>query len=95
MNTLYFLVHATDGLEGGYRRNTQGYQDSDMCQDSDPCAEIELNYLVPNFNGHSCAMTPIGAILNKIKMVIWSVLNAHPCAVTPIYAILNKSQRTY
>ena len=23
-----------------------------MCQYSDSCAEIELNYLVPNFNGH-------------------------------------------
>ena len=66
-----------------------------MCQDSDPCAEIELNHLVPNFNAHPCAMTPICAIQNKTKAAIWSILNAHPCAVTPICAILNKSQRTY
>ena len=35
------------------------------CQDSDPCAEIELNHLVPNFNAHPFAMTPIWAILNE------------------------------
>ena len=73
----------------------QGCQDSCMCQDSDSCAEIVINPFVPNFNAHPCAMTPIGAILNKTKAAIWGVLNAHPCAVTPICAILNKSQRTY
>ena len=48
-----------------------------MCQDSDPCAEIELNYLVPNFNAHPCVITPTCAILNKTKAAIWGVLNAH------------------
>ena len=66
-----------------------------MCQEFSPCAEIELNHLVPNSNAHSCAMTPIYAILNKTKTAIRGVLNQHPSAVTPICAILNKSLRTY
>ena len=61
------------------------------CQDSDPCAEIELNHVIPNLNAHPCEVTPICAILNKTKTAIWGVLNAPPCAVTQICAILNKS----
>ena len=75
--------------------SAQECQDPDICQDSNPCTEIELNNLVPNFNAHPCLMTTICAILNKTKAAIWGVLNAHPCAATPICAILNKSQRTY
>ena len=45
----------------------QGCEDSDMCGDSDTCAECELNNLVLHNSAHPCAMIPICAILNKTK----------------------------
>ena len=58
-----------------------------MWDDSDPCAENELNYLISYSGAYPCAITPICAILNKPNTHDTGIVNAHPCAITPTCAI--------
>ena len=58
-----------------------------MCDDSDPCSENELNYLISHSGAYPCAITPICAILNKLNNHDTGIMNAHLCAITPICAI--------
>ena len=61
-----------------------------MCDNSDPCAENELNDLISHSGAYLCAITPIWAILNKSNTHDTGIVNAHPCAITPICAIEEK-----
>ena len=62
-----------------------------MCDDSGPCAEKELNYLISRSDAHPCAVTSTCATLNKSHTLPCCDVNAHPCAVTPTCAIPSES----
>ena len=62
-----------------------------MCDDSGPCAENELNYMISRSDAYPWAVTPTCATLNKSHTLPCCDVNAHPCAVTPTCATLNKS----
>ena len=62
-------------------------ENGDMCNDSGPCAENGINYSTSHSGAYPCAITPICAILNKSNTHDTGTVNAHPCAITPICAI--------
>ena len=63
------------------KRKKKGRDDSDLC------AENELNDSISHSGAYPCAITPMYAILNKSNTLDTGIVNAHPCAITPICAI--------
>ena len=45
----------------------QRRDDSGMCDDADPCGEIELNYSIPHHGAHPRAINPLCLIPNNIS----------------------------